>query len=53
MIESEWRTGDDGGRRRRYYRIRKEGRKTLQAEQEQWMEQSPHNPGETMENKRR
>ena len=37
MIESEWRTGDDGGRRRRYYRIRKEGRKTLQAEQEQWM----------------
>jgi len=37
MIESEWRTADDGGRRRRYYRIRKEGRKALQSEQQQWM----------------
>ncbi len=37
MIESEWRIGGDGGRRRRYYRIRREGRKALRAEQQQWM----------------
>src|SRR5262249_56072223 len=30
MIESEWRTGDDGGRPRRSYRIPKEARKSLQ-----------------------
>jgi DNA-binding PadR family transcriptional regulator len=32
-IGSEWRTGDAGERRRRYYGIRKEGRKSLQSEQ--------------------
>jgi PadR family transcriptional regulator len=36
LIESEWRTAEDNARRRRYYRIRKEGRKALQAEQQQW-----------------
>jgi PadR family transcriptional regulator PadR len=35
MIESEWRKAD--GRRRKYYRLRKEGRKALEAEQQQWM----------------
>ena len=37
LIESEWRTAEDGGRRRRYYRIRKEGRKALRSEQQQWL----------------
>ena len=37
LIESEWRTAEDSGRRRRYYRIRKEGRKALQSEQQQWI----------------
>jgi PadR family transcriptional regulator, regulatory protein PadR len=37
LIESEWRTAEDSGRRRRYYRILKEGRKSLQSEQAQWM----------------
>jgi DNA-binding PadR family transcriptional regulator len=36
LIESEWRTAEDSGRRRRYYHIRKEGRKALQSEQRQW-----------------
>ena|SRR5215471_1668577 len=36
LIESEWRPAEKGGRRRRYYRIRKEGRKALQSEQHQW-----------------
>jgi DNA-binding PadR family transcriptional regulator len=36
MIESEWQEGDSG-RRRKYYRLRKEGRKALQSEREQWM----------------
>ena len=36
MIESEWRKGD-GERQRKYYRLRKEGRKALREEQEQWM----------------
>ena len=36
LIESEWRTAEDSGRRRRYYRIRKEGRKSLESEQQQW-----------------
>ena len=36
MIESEWLEGDSG-RRRKYYRLRKEGRKALQSEKEQWM----------------
>lgn len=35
-IESEWREADTG-RKRRYYRLRKEGRKALQAEQQQWL----------------
>jgi len=35
MIESEWRKAE--GRRRKYYRLRKEGRKALEAEQQQWM----------------
>src|SRR5215471_3312427 len=35
MIESEWRKG--GERQRKYYRLRKEGRKALREEQEQWM----------------
>ena len=36
FIESEWR-GGESGRKRKYYRLRKEGRKALQEEQEQWM----------------
>jgi len=36
LIQSEWREAD-GERRRKYYRIRKEGRKALQDEQQQWM----------------
>lgn len=36
MIESEWREADTG-RKRKYYRLRKEGRKALQEEQKQWM----------------
>jgi PadR family transcriptional regulator PadR len=36
MIESEWQEADSG-RRRKYYRLRKEGRKALQSEKEQWM----------------
>src|SRR5881396_2037283 len=36
MIESEWRKGD-GERQRKYYSLRKEGRKALREEQEQWM----------------
>ena len=36
MIESEWRKEDDK-RQRKYYRLRKEGRKALREEQEQWM----------------
>jgi PadR family transcriptional regulator len=35
MIESEWRIAES--RRRKYYRLRKEGRKALQEEQQQWM----------------
>ena len=37
LVESEWRTAEDSGRRRRYYSIRKEGRKALQSEQQQWV----------------
>jgi PadR family transcriptional regulator len=37
LIQSEWRTAQDGGRRRRYYRIRREGRKARQSEQQQWI----------------
>src|SRR5258706_9498868 len=36
LIESEWREAETG-RKRKYYRIRKEGRKTLQAERQQWL----------------
>ena len=36
LIESEWREAESG-RKRKYYRLRKEGRKALQAEQQQWM----------------
>src|SRR5262245_41735786 len=36
LIESEWREGESG-RRRKYYFLRKEGRKALQAEQAQWL----------------
>jgi PadR family transcriptional regulator, regulatory protein PadR len=36
MIESEWRRAD-GDRKRKYYRLCKEGRKALQEEQQQWM----------------
>ena len=36
MIESAWRKGD-GERKRKYYRLRREGRKALEDEQRQWM----------------
>jgi PadR family transcriptional regulator, regulatory protein PadR len=36
MIESEWREAA-GERRRKYYRLRKEGRMALKHEQQQWM----------------
>ncbi len=36
LIESEWREAETG-RRRKYYRLRKEGRKELQMEKERWM----------------
>ena len=36
LIESEWRQSKSG-RRRKYYRLSKSGRKTLQMEQQQWM----------------
>ena len=36
LIESEWRQSKSG-RRRKYYQLSKRGRKTLQAEQQQWM----------------
>jgi DNA-binding PadR family transcriptional regulator len=35
MVESEWKT--EGGRKRKYYRLRQEGRKALAREQQQWM----------------
>lgn len=35
LIESEWRQGESN-RKRKYYRLRKAGRKALLAEQEQW-----------------
>ncbi len=40
LIESDWREADTG-RKRKYYRLRKEGRKALQQEREEWM--SVHN----------
>jgi DNA-binding PadR family transcriptional regulator len=36
LIESDWREAETG-RKRKYYRLRKEGRKTLQAERQQCM----------------
>jgi len=36
LIESEWRESDSS-RRRKYYRLRKEGRKALKAEKEKWL----------------
>jgi DNA-binding PadR family transcriptional regulator len=36
MIESEWREAETG-RKRKYYRLRKEGRKELREEKERWM----------------
>lgn len=35
LIESEWREAENG-RRRKYYRMRKEGRRALHAERQQW-----------------
>src|SRR6185369_1625879 len=36
LIESEWREAETG-RKRKYYRLRREGRKALQSERQQWM----------------
>ena len=36
LIESEWREAETG-RKRKYYRLRKEGRKELREEKERWM----------------
>jgi len=36
LIESEWRAAETG-RKRKYYRLRKEGRKALKQEKEQWL----------------
>lgn len=36
MIESEWQESETG-RKRKYYRLRKEGRKALQQEKQQWL----------------
>jgi len=36
LIESEWREAETG-RKRKYYRLRKEGRKALREEKQKWM----------------
>jgi DNA-binding PadR family transcriptional regulator len=36
LVESEWKEAQSG-RKRKYYRLRREGRKALQAEQQQWL----------------
>src|SRR6187549_2458052 len=36
LIEAEWRDSETG-RKRKYYRLRKEGRKALQEEKQQWL----------------
>jgi DNA-binding PadR family transcriptional regulator len=36
LIESEWREAETD-RKRKYYCLRREGRKALQAEREQWL----------------
>jgi PadR family transcriptional regulator, regulatory protein PadR len=36
LVEAEWKEAESG-RKRKYYRLRKEGRKSLVQEQQQWM----------------
>ncbi len=36
MIESEWQLAETG-RKRKYYRLRREGRRALAAEKTQWL----------------
>ncbi len=36
LIQSEWREGDTG-RKRKYYRLRREGKAALKTEKEQWL----------------
>ena len=36
LIEAEWREAETG-RKRKYYRLRKEGREALQVEKQQWL----------------
>lgn len=36
MIQAEWREAETG-RKRKYYRLRKEGRKALQEEKQKWL----------------
>ena len=36
LVESEWKEAETG-RKRKYYRLRREGRKALQAERQQWL----------------
>ncbi len=36
LVESEWREAETG-RKRKYYRLRKQGRKALLDEQQQWL----------------
>ncbi len=36
LIEAEWREAETG-RKRKYYRLRKEGRKALQVEKQNWL----------------
>ena len=36
LIEAEWREAETG-RKRKYYRLRKEGRRALQTERQQWL----------------
>jgi PadR family transcriptional regulator, regulatory protein PadR len=36
LIESEWKEADSG-RRRKYYRLSREGKKALHTEKEQWL----------------
>jgi DNA-binding PadR family transcriptional regulator len=36
LIEADWRESETG-RKRKYYRLRKEGRKAMQEEKQQWL----------------
>ncbi len=36
LVESEWQAAETG-RKRKYYRLRREGRQALQEEQQQWL----------------